>query len=198
MLTKIHSYLVLAFLLFLSYSATAQDRLDFDQSLIGGNADTAPCVQSNFTLSGTIIGLEAGYEWKLGRLWSLMGRAGYHNGLIGVRHTEGPDYYETVWNFSPRPTISLETRHYVSMDRRAARGKRTDLNSANYIAIRPSVYLLPRNNDFFCIDMKAMYGIRRVYGKSFFTEYNFGLGYSSFSNNHPIYPLLNLRLGFAF
>ncbi len=197
-----------------AFSAQAQDQLDFDQSLITGNhAGTLdPAVQSLFSLSGTYIGLEAGYELRLGRKTTLSLRGGWHSAVVaGEILVDGQDsYYDnppygshayTQFNehrlyFSSRPGLSLEGRYYTSLDRRARMGKRTDLNSANFVAFRAGTYILPRDRDIISFDLKAMYGIRRVYGRHFFIEPVFGIGYNfNFSEG---YPIINTRLGFSF
>ena len=197
---------------FLSASpAEAQDRLDFNQSLITGTSHEAH-VESNFSLSGTVIGLEAGYEQHLGRKTSLTLRGGYHSAVVaGEILVDGQDPYyskppygshantqinRTKLYYASRPGISLEGRYYTSMDRRARMGKRTDLNSANFVAFRAGSYLLPRNRDNVDFDLKAMYGIRRVYGRHFFIEPVFGIGYNFYVNEG--YPIINARLGFSF
>ena len=197
---------------FLSVSpAEGQDRLDFDQSLVVPTAYDA-CVTSNFSLSGTIIGLEVGYEHRLARKITLTLRGGYHSAVVaGVTLVNGKDPYhenppygshastsvnQHLLYFATRPTLSLEGRYYTSLDRRAALGKRTDLNSANFVAFRASSYLLPRNRDNISFDLRAMYGIRRVYGRHFFLEPVFGIGYNFYLSE--TYPIINTRLGFSF
>ena len=51
-------------------------------------------------------------------------------------------------------------------------------------------------DDDVSVEVIGQYGIRRVYGKGFFIEPTFGLGYTSFAE--ALYLTANFRLGYSF
>lgn len=74
---------------------------------------------SDHSVSLSVLGIEYGYEQKLGGNWTLIGRAG----VVPV----GVDLYNT-WetfsaNFAMAYGLTVEPRFYTSMGRRAALGR---------------------------------------------------------------------------
>lgn len=114
------------------------------------------------------------------------------------------DYY-----FVLLPSVDVYYRYYYNLDRRTDRGKRIYRNSGNYVGMtalyangnpiwseRPGA-----SNSIDHIFMAGpVYGLQRTYGKGFFFDLEFGVGYGYADNDTggSIIPIGSLRLGWAF
>ena len=147
-------------------------------------------IVSNHSLSLSVLGIEYGYEQRLGGSWTLIGRAG----VVPV----GVDMYNT-WetfsaNFAMAYGLTVEPRFYTSMNRRAAAGKPTVNNSSDFISIRAQA--LTDGNDP-ALTLTPMYGIRRHGGEHWFHEFTFGTRLMLI-DEFGMTPHVQYRLGFIF
>ena len=146
----------------------------------------------NFILPGV------SYEQKIGN-YSTLNFAAYMDGMIS-------DKIESVNRQSHLfliPTFNVEFRNYYNMNKRDAKGKRTALNSANYIA---PVYLSRYSHTSLYSDrilvhqVGAVWGMQRNYPKGFSLDLNGGMVYTFKANNYyyydPIELVLQAKLGF--
>jgi len=84
------------------------------------------------------------------------------------------------------PAINAQYRHYYNGDKRAAAGKRTEMNSMNYLAAMAEINL-QRNDrrwNYFSpgefhqlYTVGALWGLQRNYPKRFSLDISLGLGY---------------------
>ncbi|MFD0964589.1 hypothetical protein [Pseudofulvibacter geojedonensis] len=108
------------------------------------------------------------------------------------------------------PTITAEPMFYYNIDRRKNLEKNTNRNSGNYFSLR-TLYgfteseLYNSNNNIelsntFVIAPK--YGIKRAFGKNFFYEFGFGLGWIQTKVNSKtesnLYVDISTRIGINF
>lgn len=113
------------------------------------------------------------------------------------------DYYYVLL-----PSVDVYYRYYYNLDRRTERGKRIYRNSGNYLGLTA---LYANGNPIWSerpdadsnIDNLVMagpvYGLQRTYGKGFFFNLEFGVGYGYADNgSSEIIPLASARLGWAF
>ena len=165
-----------------------------EQTEISDTTTTAITV-TNHSISTEILALTYNYEYALGTKCSVVGRLGLQSGL-GYNSTFGTRY--TI-----HPGISIEPRYYYNLQKREQKGKRTNKNSANYLALTSWYILDPivehnsTGNSLFLI--APNWGIRRVYGNAFLLEFNTGISYSIDEYKTEDWNLLlNLRVGYVF
>ncbi len=170
--------LLLALSIVLSSRAMAQDYL----------------VSSGHALSWTIEGLEYSYEQPIGGNWSVVARAGLPCTIINAE-SEIIDGERTVtFNFGPCPGIVIEPRFYTNIQRRAAHGRRTANNCADFVSMQAKPYYHPCDDALY-VTAIAAYGIRRS-GSNWFREYTFGAAYHSMWSG--FLPHIGFRLGYTF
>ena len=87
---------------------------------------------SNHTISMQILGLEYGYEQKLGGSFSMVFRAGLVPAGIYVFN----DYFSFGYSAAMKIGVNVEPRFYTNFDRRQRLGKSTYKNSADFVALK--------------------------------------------------------------
>lgn len=148
-----------------------------------------PKAVSNHSFSVQIVGIEYGYEQKLGGSFSMVFRAGMvPSGLYYFGN-----YHKTEFTFTSSLGINIEPRFYTNFGRRARLGKSTFKNSADFVAIKIQGAL----SGPFDFSITPMYGIRRVWGKHWFGEFSVG-GRIGIMNYLYLAPYLQYRFGFVF
>lgn len=145
---------------------------------------------SDHSVSLSVLGIEYGYEQKLGGNWTLIGRAG----VVPV----GVDLYNT-WetfsaNFALAYGLTVEPRFYTSMGRRAALGRPVINNSSDFVSIRAQALT---DGDNPALTLTPMYGIRRHSGKHWYHEFTFGTRLMMI-DEFGMTPHVQYRLGFIF
>jgi len=185
-------------------SAFAQNQLDFSEPIIPEAAAFQSGVKDGHSLSFTILGLEYSYEKSLGGDWSLIFRAGLPQGMISSKVTTSTNsvtvggvtqsqYSKTAYyQFGPVLGVSLEPRYYTNLTKRALRGKKTENNCGDFIALKTTVYTQGYGIGFHVI---PVYGFRRG-NAHWFREYTLGAGYHGIGN--CILPHANFRIGYTF
>jgi len=150
---------------------------------------------SNHSISVDILSLTYNYEYALGKKFSLTGRAGFQS-AYGYS-----SFYGSAFIISP--AISLEPRYYYNLSRRERKEKRTNKNSANYLALTSwyifdPIYSNQASGENFAL-IAPNWGIRRVNSKAFLFEFNTGISYSigEYIDNN-IGFLISLRFGYVF
>jgi len=118
------------------------------------------------------------YEKRVGKLQSLTAQAflsttifiGYSSSLGNTSHI---DMY---------PALSLQYKYYYNVTKRKEKGKRTEMNSANYISAITEIdfyedRVLPEKDIRTQKIIGVSWGFQRNYPSRFSLDLNFGLGY---------------------
>lgn len=180
---------IIVLILLSSYSALAKPATETADTTTAH--EEKPTAVSNHSFSLQIVGIEYGYEQKLGGSFSMVFRAG----LVPSGLSYFCDLYNTSFSFKSSLGITVEPRFYTNFGRRARLGKSTFKNSADFVALKIQSSM-PKGLD---ISLTPMYGIRRVWGKHWFGEFSAG-GRIGFTWGSGIYiaPHIQYRLGFVF
>ncbi len=157
-----------------------------DTAMVSSNKPTAV---SNHSFSLQIVGIEYGYEQKLGGSFSMVFRAG----LVPSGISYFCDLYNTAFSFKSSLGVTVEPRFYTNFGRRARLGKNTFKNSADFVALKLQGSM-PGGLD---LSLTPMYGIRRVWGKHWFGEFTAGCRIG-FGSGMYLAPHIQYRLGFVF
>lgn len=160
---------------------------------------------SNHTVSMQILGLEYGYEQRLGGSFSMVFRAGLVPAGIYVFN----DYFSFGYAAAMKLGVNVEPRFYTNFGRRQRLGKKTYKNSADFVALKVQAAFgskfIPDISEF--EDMRfssrvdasitPMYGIRRVWGRNWFGEFSVGARIGLYSSWY-VAPYIQYRIGLAF
>jgi len=144
----------------------------------------------NFILPGI------SYEHKIGN-YTTLNVAAYMDGILMDR-IESPQLHLFL-----TPSFNAEFRYYYNMQKRDMKGKRTALNSSNYIApvyigrYSPSSYF---SDNRLVNQVGSVWGMQRNYPKGFSLDLNGGMAYTLKARNNyyydPIELLLQAKIGF--
>lgn len=167
--------------------ATAQDTVpQVERAVLRANLLLSPKIEGEFALSqNATLGARVGSELFTFEQWIV-------------------DYF-----FVLLPSVDVYYRYYYNLDRRLGKGKRIYRNSGNYVSMTA---LYANGNPIWSerpevdIDGKhflvagPVYGLQRTYGKGFFfnLEFGVGYGYADDASGSRLLPIANLRLGWAF
>lgn len=106
-------------------------------------------------------------------------------------------------NFAVFPNINEQFRHYYNLEKRAAKGKRTERNSGNYVALN-AIYnfkSISTNTDYreSCpsFTVGALWGLQRTYKGRFNLEFNIGPGVNFDQYDTEFVPVGNFTLGWV-
>lgn len=130
----------------------------------------------------TFLNLGISYEKRVAKFQSLLGQA-----FINTSFSIG--YSSSLGNTSSitfDPALSFQYRYYYNYERRQKKGKRTEMNSLNYLSptietifskerISTSHYI--ENNRRPISTIGVVWGIQRNYKKRFSLDFNLGFGY---------------------
>jgi hypothetical protein len=128
---------------------------------------SGPEIVSNHSISMTILGLEYGYEQRLGGHWSILGRAG----IVPQQISLYSDPSTTSVSIGMALGATIEPRLYTSIGRRNRMGRSTFNNSSDFVSFRN---LLIPHEDGMGLMFIPMYGIRRCGGIHWAHEFTFG------------------------
>jgi len=191
---KIKQVFIAAAIYFYSFNITGQTL----------NAESSATVEKSlFNLQTGIFGIWASNEARL-------------SNRIVLRSEIGLDAFSSLGPqkdvFALAPTINLEPRWYYNIEKRSNKGRNTQNNSANFLAL--SVKYAP---DWFVISNRdnlnvynqvyiiPKWGLRRNIGKSNFNyEFDFGIGYAyleqyGYEKNYSDVAVdLHARIGYTF
>lgn len=120
----------------------------------------------------------------------------------GFALMSGDSYGGTYFGFFPN--FMAQYRHYYNFNRRLEKNKNISNNSGNYFAFHSAIYggksfigNLDSNADY-SIELGPVWGLQRVYGKSFKLDLNLGLGYSFNDIGESAFgPLIGFKLGWV-
>jgi len=122
------------------------------------------------------------YEKKVGKFQSLYAQAFLNTSF----YFSYSDYFETNSGIYFDPAVTLQYRYYYNYAKRESKGKRTEMNSLNYLsAIALSVFskesisssALNEKNRRPVTTIGVVWGFQRNYAKRFSLDLNLGLGY---------------------
>ncbi len=142
-------------------------------------AASTPNVQDVTKLS--LVAPAISYEKKIGRLQTLQAQV-FLNISFGIGYSSSLGYTSFLY---ASPAAGVQYRYYYNGARRAARGKRTDMNSMNYLA---PVYTLAYSSwsvseDHYGEDKRrafhtagVVWGFQRNFTKGFSLDINVGPG----------------------
>ena len=130
----------------------------------------------------TFLDIGISYEKKVAKFQSILGQA-FMNTSISIGYSSSLGNTSSI-KFDP--ALSLQYRYYYNYDRRQKKGKRTEMNSLNYLSptfvtiltkkrISTSHYI--ENNRRPINTVGVVWGIQRNYNKRFSVDFNLGLGY---------------------
>lgn len=148
-------------------------------------------LQSNHSISTTLLGLEYSYEGRVADRWALIGRAGVVP--IGFNLYSFPS--ESGFNANLGIGASFEGRYYSSIKRRMEMGRSTYNNSSDFISLRLRANTTGDGPE---ISLTPAYGFRRAIGKHWVQEFTLGLRFGIFGDDPFFAPHAQYRIGFVF
>lgn len=159
----------------------------------------------NVKTTSAILYAGAGYTYELalGQKFSVLGSAwlmaDFVSPFFKIEGVLDKDTYLLL-----QPAVSIEPRFYYNMSKRAARGRNTNLNSANFLSanfdiVFPSIYGTDGvERDFTFLLITPQWGMRRVYKSGFMFEFNAGASFLFADGLFDWVPAIGLKLGYAF
>lgn len=148
-------------------------------------------LQSNHSITTTLLGLEYSFEGVVADRWTLIGRAG----LVPT----GFDVYSypesTGFNGYMGFGASFEARYYSSIKRRTQMGKDTYNNSSDFISLRLRANTLDDGPE---VSITPAYGFRRAIGKHWVQEFTLGFRLGITDGGGFFAPHAQYRIGFVF
>lgn len=179
--------------------------LSAERSSSDTSSHDRPSAVSNHSVSLQVLGLEYGYEQKLGGSFTMVFRAG----LVPAGSMYYGDYFNMSLSFRMKPGVSIEPRYYTNFVRRTRLGKSTYRNTGDFVSVKVQgslggSFLLGSNEDGSLsfsspvdVSVTPMYGIRRMWGRLWFGEFSAGVrvGWQSL---FYVSPYLQCRIGLSF
>ncbi len=151
-----------------------------ENETVSNFGDSISRVTSNHSISVplTLLGLEYGYECRMGDNFSLVSRVGLGKRRIWT-YRDIPEYSETKHYIEgisvPAATLTVEPRLYTNLSRRVRLGKNTSKNSGDYVGLI-NKYAIGVPVKTLSISLQAVYGIRRVWRDHWLGEFSVGGG----------------------
>lgn len=160
--------------------------------------DTQPDFSVSNVLKLNILLPGVSYEQVIGK-YQTFNFGVYMDGII----TDEIESSNGESNLILTPTFNLEFRNYYNLNKRNAKGKRTALNTGDYIA---PLYLARYSPTFYFSDrilvhqVGAVWGFQRNYPKGFSLDLNGGLVYTFNAKKYyyydPIELVIQAKIGF--
>ena len=122
------------------------------------------------------------YEKRIGKFQSIVGKT-FMNTSVSIGYSSSLGNRSSI-NFDP--ALTFQYRYYYNFDKRQAKGKRTEMNSLNYLSPtfmtvfsknRISVDHYVENNRRPINTTGIVWGIQRNYKSRLSLDFNLGLGY---------------------
>lgn len=148
-------------------------------------------LQSNHSISTTLLGLEYSFEGRIADRWTLIGRAG----LVPVGFTLYSYPNSCGFNADLGLGASFEGRYYSSIKRRTEMGRSTYNNSSDFISLRLRANTTGDGPE---ISLTPAYGFRRAIGKHWVQEFTLGLRLGILGDGAFFAPHAQYRIGFVF
>ena len=157
------------------------------------NAVVENVTKANFFLPGL------SHEHKLGKASTI-----YISAYMDIWLTFGSsNLFGETKTVHVGPALDLSFRNYYNYKRRSGRGRRTEMNSLNYIAPAftvTSVHGPGISGSEFINLLGVVWGMQRNYPGRFSLDLNLGVGHlfnaKGYSNNNLVDPMSQLTLGF--
>ncbi|WP_163410309.1 hypothetical protein [Flavobacterium ajazii] len=176
------TYLFVLFSIFLTNAIQAQDEAPVS------------VVKNQFKINVLFPGFI--YEHGFSKKNTLYSEASFS---LGYSHS---DFYDKSSVYIV-PVITEQFRHYYNLQKRSNKGKRTERNSGNYLALNASYYFKPLSGDteYFTFvpssTVAVLWGLQRTYKGRFNLEFNIGPGVN-FSKIETKFELpVNFTLGWV-
>ncbi|WP_228520685.1 hypothetical protein [Flavobacterium sp. JLP] len=119
--------------------------------------------------------------------------------IIGYRQN---DFYgESTWYFTPR--ITEQFRHYYNLEKRAQKGKKTEFNSGNFVALHANYdFESISTNEWFnehvsSFTIGPVWGIQRTYKRKLNIDLHLGAGVIIDQFETEFTPIANFSLGWV-
>ena len=123
------------------------------------------------------------YELPVGKSQSILFH-GYSTSLQGLGYSQGVGFIST---FYFDPVLAVQYRYYYNASKRHSKGKRTEMNSLNYLSpfIKCMYSKRPMSSGYFIVNDRrpittagVVWGIQRNYKSHFSLDLHVGLGYA--------------------
>ncbi len=169
-------------------------------------SQSAQVETSVFGIQTGLLGIWVHNEARLSNQIALRSELGLDTGVYGRDH-------DHIDGLLLAPTITLEPRWYYNLNRRAAKSRRIDGNSGNFISIKttyhPDLFIISNQDNLnFISDISVIptWGIRRNLGNHFNYEAGIGIGYVHYFKEDNVILLydsgvaanVHLRIGYRF
>ena len=123
----------------------------------------------------TFLSPGVSYEMRIAKNQSI-----YSQGFMGISGGIGySSNLGTTSYFHLDPALTLQYRYYYDLLKRENKGKRTEMNSANYISpVFETIFYKDRDYDeqFTINTVGVVWGLQRNYRSRFSLDLNFGIG----------------------
>lgn len=125
----------------------------------------------------------------------------YSEVALGLGYSYSDYYGES--NILIAPLITEQFRHYYNLQKRANKGKRTERNSGNYLALNASYYFKPisgKSEHYSYVPSTAvavLWGLQRTYKGRFNLEFSVGPGVQFDKYRTEFLPAGNFTLGWV-
>lgn len=148
-------------------------------------------LQSNHSITTTLLGLEYSFEGRVADRWTLIGRAG----LVPTGFSlYSSSYAGAGFHGTMGLGVSFEGRWYSSIARRVSKGRSTFNNSSDFISMR----LRADTSGGLNVSFTPAYGFRRAIGKHWVQEFTLGPRVGICNDEYYILPHVQYRIGFVF
>ncbi len=161
-------------------------------------------VRSNRSFSTTLLGLEYSDEIKVAQRWTIIWRTG----LVPTSFSLASQPGQTTFQGNMGLGLSLESRWYSNIAKRAAYGRCTYNNSSDFVSMRVRANSMIRLNGKLVngweVSFTPAYGIRRSFGRMWFHEFTIGpkIGMirerTTYNTQVFLAPHAQYRIGIAF
>lgn len=148
-------------------------------------------LQSNHSITTTLLGLEYSFEGVVADRWTLIGRAGLVPTGFAAYCSPDATGFEGYMGLG----ASFEARYYSSIKRRTEMGKDTYNNSSDFISIRLRANTYDDGPE---VSITPAYGFRRAIGKHWVQEFTLGFRLGVNSDSGFFAPHAQYRIGFVF
>lgn len=167
------------------------------------NAQETSVEKSLFGIQTGLLGIWVHNESHLADEFVLRTEAGFDAGIFSGFFYDGT-------GFLLAPVINVSPRWYYNYKKRAAEGRKTLNNSANFLALEISLHpdwFVISDHDFIDIPTQftiiPKWAIKRTIGQHFVYELGAGIGYGyvlddDFGENGEVALDLHLRIGYSF
>ncbi len=154
-------------------------------------------VENIFSIKAGAIGAWISYEKAFDAKFTVNSEIGYEGGMLKGTDDKIDYVFTTI--------LSVEPRYYYNLNKRQAKGKNTNKNSANYLGAEllyvPDIFSATNRNNVYinkALSIIPKYGLRRSITNKLIFEFAFGVGYSWIENSqNGLTATMDLRINFC-